>query len=194
MRILEFSRGRRRTGRAANSSPRPAWASLTRALLAAALALATACSALAQTASTGSNGSATAATTGTTTASTGNQAAAGAPKAAPGAMPPGFGPSTGIPENRLRRFEIVSLGAFPIMLFYTGFAFDLQGYFAHSFDKAYAPWPFKNASSASLSNQDIYLRLGASLGLSFVVGGIDAVLHDRKLRKAADAEFAAGSP
>lgn len=88
------------------------------------------------------------------------------------------------PENPLRRFEIVSLGAFPIMLFYSDFGFDLQRYFAHNFDSFYAPWPFKNPTSAPITDLDRYTRIGAALGACMIVGGIDAYIHAMKVRKA----------
>jgi len=88
------------------------------------------------------------------------------------------------PENPLSRLEIVSLGSFPIMLFYTGFVFDLGRFFANNFDTAYAPWPIQSSYSAPLSESDRVVRLGVALGASFAVGGIDAYLHQAKLKKA----------
>jgi hypothetical protein len=89
-----------------------------------------------------------------------------------------------IPENPFRRFEIVSLGAFPIMLFYSGFFFDLQRYFANDFNSLYAPWPFQSSTSAPLTDADRYTRIGAALGACAVVGLIDAYLHHLKVAKA----------
>jgi hypothetical protein len=88
------------------------------------------------------------------------------------------------PENPYSRFEIVSLGSFPFMLFYTGFVFDLGRYAANSFDSSYAPWPFQGAYSVALSDSDRLTRIGAALGASMVVGAIDAYLHAAKLKKA----------
>ncbi|MGA2547698.1 MAG: hypothetical protein ABSF43_14190 [Rectinemataceae bacterium] len=88
------------------------------------------------------------------------------------------------PENPYSRFEIVSLGSFPIMLFYTGFVFDLGRYAANNFDSSYAPWPFQSAYSVALSDSDRLTRIGAALGASMVVGAIDAYLHAAKLKKA----------
>ena len=87
-------------------------------------------------------------------------------------------------ENPFRRFEIVSLGAFPIMLFYADFGFDLQRFFAHNFDSYYAPWPFKNPTSAPITDTDRYERIGVALGACVIVGGIDAFIHAAKVRKA----------
>ncbi len=117
-----------------------------------------------------------------------------APAAAPGAAaaPPAAAPSDALPlfkpaeapENPLLRLEIVSLGSFPITLFYTGFIFDLQRYIANGFNVNYAPWPVQSIYSAQLSDTDRLTRVGVALGFSLVVGGIDAYLHQQKLKKA----------
>jgi len=88
------------------------------------------------------------------------------------------------PENPFRRFEIVSLGAFPIMLFYSGFCFDLERYAASGYNPQYAPWPFQNQYSAPLTDSDRYTRIGAALGACVVVGAIDAYIHAMKVKKA----------
>jgi hypothetical protein len=92
-------------------------------------------------------------------------------------------PQTGS-ENPFRRFEIVSLGSFPILLFYSDFSFDLGRYFANGFDSAYTPWPFKNQYSAPISDSERLTRIGAALGASIVVGAIDAYIHNEKSKKA----------
>jgi hypothetical protein len=88
------------------------------------------------------------------------------------------------PENTFLRFEIVSLGSYPITLFYTDFAFDLQRFFANGRDPAYAPWPFKGTFSASLDDSQRLTRLGVALGVSFAVGTIDAIIHASKVKAA----------
>ena len=97
------------------------------------------------------------------------------------------------PENPFSRFEIISLGSFPIMLFYTGFTFDLGRYVANSFNASYAPWPFQNEYSVALTDSDRLTRIGAALGASMVVGAIDAYLHAEKLKKARRLHAAAES-
>jgi hypothetical protein len=106
-----------------------------------------------------------------------SQAAAAPAAAALPVLPAG-------PENPYRRFEIVSLGSFPIMLFYSGFSFDLGRYFANDFNPLYAPWPFQNQYSAPLTDADRYARIGAALGACVVVGAIDAYIHAMKVKKA----------
>jgi hypothetical protein len=94
-------------------------------------------------------------------------------------------------ENPFGRFEIVSLGAFPIMLFYVGFAFDLERYVENGFDTSYAPWPFKGATSATLSDKERITRLSVALGSSLIIGGVDAYLHAKKVKAARLAREAA---
>jgi hypothetical protein len=84
------------------------------------------------------------------------------------------------PENPFYRFEIVSLGSYPITLFYVGFAFDLERYYANDFSSSYIPL----VSSSSLTDSDRWARLGAALGVSFLVGAIDAIIHDSKVKAA----------
>jgi len=110
--------------------------------------------------------------------------AAAAPAAqAPSDALPLFKPNQA-PENPLLRLEIVSLGSFPIMLFYTGFVFDLQRFIATDFNLSYAPWPYQSIYSAQLSDSERLTRVGVALGASLVLGGVDAYLHQLKLKKA----------
>jgi hypothetical protein len=87
-------------------------------------------------------------------------------------------------ENPFLRFEIVSLGSYPITLFYTDFGFDLQRWVAKGYDSAYAPWPFKSTFSATLTDSERLTRLGVALGVSFAVGAVDAIIHASKVKAA----------
>ncbi|MCK7480367.1 MAG: hypothetical protein M0C28_26285 [Candidatus Moduliflexus flocculans] len=60
------------------------------------------------------------------------------------ALPEPYGPDE-FPSwlTGARRFEIISLGAFPILLFYTRVAFDLRRWVGNGFDATYAPWPLQ---------------------------------------------------
>jgi len=104
--------------------------------------------------------------------------------AAPAAMPLPASSSTPEykPENPWRRFEIVSLGAFPISLFYVGFASDIGSYVGSNFDYRYAPWPFQSAASILPTDSQRLIRLGTAAALSLVIGGIDAIIHAHKMR------------
>jgi len=74
----------------------------------------------------------------------------------------------------LRRFEIISLGAFPILLFYTRFGLDLKRYAEHGFDAEYAPWPFKNENSYAVTDDEQMISIATAAGLSLTFGALDA--------------------
>jgi hypothetical protein len=101
------------------------------------------------------------------------------------------------PENPFYRFEIVSLGSYPITLFYVGLALDFKRYYDNGFNSAYAPL----VSDGSLADSDRWVRLGAALGVSCLVGAIDAIIHDSKVKAAkrlraaeTEAESASSAP
>ncbi|HRY53435.1 MAG TPA: hypothetical protein P5133_09405 [Spirochaetia bacterium] len=104
-----------------------------------------------------------------------------APAAQPGALPPGF--KTGAEENPWRRFEIIALGAFPIVLFYVDWGFDLSRYASEGFDSDYAPWPFKGDNAVEPEEPELYLRIAVAAGLSLAFSGVDALIHRAKLRR-----------
>lgn len=87
-------------------------------------------------------------------------------------------------ENPFLRFEIVSLGSYPISLFYVGFVSDIVRYYSHGQDSAYAPWPFSSSSAATLDNSERVARLEIALGVSLTVGLVDGLIHAAKVRKA----------
>jgi hypothetical protein len=84
------------------------------------------------------------------------------------------------PENPFLRFEIVSLGSYPIVLFYTDLAFDCWRYYEKDFDSSYIPL----VSSVSLKDSERWTRLGAALGAACTVGAIDAIIHASKQKAA----------
>jgi len=76
----------------------------------------------------------------------------------------------------LRRFEIVSLGAFPLILFYTNFVFDISRFVEKGFAADYVPWPFKNESSYKLSNEEQIQSVAVAAVVSLVFGALDSFL------------------
>ncbi|MDR0465269.1 MAG: hypothetical protein LBG94_09205 [Treponema sp.] len=88
--------------------------------------------------------------------------------------------TTGLPGwvNDLRRWEIVAFGTFPFSLFAVTFITDMfrwnsaNGMNFSSEGRRYAPWPFKSAGGADISNSDfqksVLLAAGLSLTLAFV--------------------------
>jgi hypothetical protein len=87
-------------------------------------------------------------------------------------------------ENPLLRLEIVTLGSYPLALFYVGFIYDIQRYYENDRDSAYAPWPFRGSNSVALDNSERMARLEAALALSLTVGVIDGIIHASKVKKA----------
>lgn len=76
----------------------------------------------------------------------------------------------------LRRYEIVSLGAFPLLLFYTRFGFDLKRFIDNGFSSEYAPWPFKNENSYEATDDEQMTSVLTAAGLSLAFGAVDALL------------------
>lgn len=89
----------------------------------------------------------------------------------------------------LRRWEIISIGVFPIALFYTRFAMDTNRYVVNGFEARYAPWPFKNEYSYAPSAGEQRLAIAVAAGLAAGVGLLDLILLQRK-----DAESGGGAP
>ena len=84
----------------------------------------------------------------------------------------------------LRRFEVISLGAFPFMRFYARAGADLGRYVANGFDSDYAPWPFKTEYSYEMTDGEQVECVLAAAGLSLAFGALDAVLLYISTRKA----------
>lgn len=75
------------------------------------------------------------------------------------------------------RALVTGAGAFPFAYFYTNFIFDGLRFIENGFDAQYAPWPFKTQYSAEVSVSETFVRLGVSIGLSAVVGVLDALVQ-----------------
>jgi len=80
----------------------------------------------------------------------------------------------------LRRFEIISLGAFPILLFYTRFGFDLKRYVENGFSAEYAPWPLKTETSYAMTDEEQILSVATAAGLSLAFAALDAIFLWKK--------------
>lgn len=76
----------------------------------------------------------------------------------------------------LRRWEIVSLGAFPLILFYTRLGFDFGRYAESGFLAEYAPWPFKSEYSYSPSRDEQVTAVLTAAALSAAFGLVDAAV------------------
>jgi len=75
------------------------------------------------------------------------------------------------------RALVTGAGAFPFAYFYTNFIFDGVRFIENDFNTQYAPWPFKTQYSAEVSVSETFVRLGVSMGISAVVGIINALVQ-----------------
>lgn len=89
----------------------------------------------------------------------------------------------------LRRWEIVSVGVFPIALFYTRLAMDTSRYVQNGFQGRFAPWPFKNEYSYAPSADEQRAAVAVAAGLALGVGILDMILLQRR-----EAGRGAGAP
>lgn len=80
----------------------------------------------------------------------------------------------------LRRWEIISIGVFPIALFYTRFAMDSSRFVQNGFQARYAPWPFKNEYSYAPSVDEQRAAIAVAAGLALSVGILDMILLQRR--------------
>jgi len=94
----------------------------------------------------------------------------------------------------LRRFEIVSFGAFPIMLFYSNIGFDLSRYIRSGYDSYYAPWPLKSEYSYQASDSEILASIGTAVLLSIGVGTVDAIIRAIRSRSERESSVRVDSP
>lgn len=117
-----------------------------------------------------------------------DEAASTAKDAQVSALPEPYGPDE-FPSwlPKLRRLEIISLGAFPILLFYTRFAFDTarfidSGFDDDGFDATLAPWPFKTEDSYEPTDDEQWTSVGVAAGLSLVFGLVDMLVSGKSAR------------
>ncbi|HOX92649.1 MAG TPA: hypothetical protein PLC54_06975 [Spirochaetales bacterium] len=84
--------------------------------------------------------------------------------------------------HELRRWEIVSLGSFPIALFYTKLAFDFARYASNGFDPRFVPWPFKNEFSYAPSAGEQRTMFLSAAAVAAVAGFADWLIVAIKTR------------
>jgi hypothetical protein len=90
------------------------------------------------------------------------------------ALPPGYSASK---ENAFRRYEIITIGSYPIMLFYVGFVADVKRYADNNYDSSYLPWPFSTSTSTSITDTERFSRMEIAAGLSLAVATADAIIR-----------------
>ena len=81
----------------------------------------------------------------------------------------------------LRRFEIVTVGSFPITFFATSLVYDLSTYAAHKWDPAYA-------MGTQRTNRDIAVIMATAAGVSLTIATVDMIINVRKRNRQEAAE------
>lgn len=85
----------------------------------------------------------------------------------------------------LRRAEIITFGAFPIMVFFSRLFIDIYLTATHNWDNSYAPWPFTGPNSVSLTTDEVKLMFGIAALASVIVSVSDHFIIRHKRKKAA---------
>lgn len=127
-----------------------------------------------------SSGTTSAASPSTTSASTGTATAAD-PAATPAA------PTAKAYEDKefepwmlkLRRAEIIAVGAFPVAFLFSGLGYDYAYYTANGFPQSTIPWPLGPGTSQFTGDalqKKNWSVIGISVGVSLAIAALDWVL------------------
>ena len=86
---------------------------------------------------------------------------------------------------RLRRFEIIAVGAFPIAYLFSGLGYDYAYYLGNGFPQDNIPWPAGPGTSqwTDTANHDKlqrknYTLIGVAAGISLLLAGVDWFLDN----------------
>jgi len=89
----------------------------------------------------------------------------------------------------LRRFDIITFGAFPFGMFFVTTVTDiLRWKDANNFDfseegRRYAPWPLKSAGAVEMTNDEYTRTILLAIGVSAVIASIDLLIVVSKRNK-----------
>jgi hypothetical protein len=83
----------------------------------------------------------------------------------------------------LRRAEIITIGIFPFVLFFTSFAFEGFQYFSSGGDSRYAPGPFRSPGAPPLSGGEKAAVISVSISLSMALAAVDYFIGRAQERK-----------
>ncbi|MCX7025494.1 MAG: hypothetical protein NT080_12910 [Spirochaetes bacterium] len=78
--------------------------------------------------------------------------------------------------RKIGRFEVIAIGSFPVMYFYSSVGYDIDRWARSGFDRSYAPWPFKNEFSYRPSAEELTRSLLTAGALSLGVAAIDFIV------------------
>ena len=84
----------------------------------------------------------------------------------------------------LRRFEVVSIGSFPVTYFATSLIYDFSLYASNDFNPAYSMGTQRDST-------DIAIIIGTAAATSLVIATVDLIINTNRRKKA---EAAAGFP
>lgn len=84
-------------------------------------------------------------------------------------------PITTWPDTFAWRTLTTGTGSFPFTYFFANLGFDLVRFGISGFDASYAPWPFRNPASVSIPGNERMARIAAALGISIIIGLVDAI-------------------
>jgi hypothetical protein len=76
----------------------------------------------------------------------------------------------------VRRFDVITFGAFPFAFFTTTFIIDSVRYIQHDQDMKYAPWPLKSAGAIEMTTDEKLRVVGISAALAASVALVDFVV------------------
>lgn len=79
------------------------------------------------------------------------------------------------PDTFIWRTVTTGAGSYPFTYFFTNLAFDLIRFGISGFDSSFAPWPFQNQNSASITNREKVARMGTAFGISIGIGLLDSI-------------------
>ena len=79
------------------------------------------------------------------------------------------------PDTFAWRTITTGTGSFPFTYLFVNLGFDLVRFGISGFDLSYAPWPFRNQTSAAVSGSERIARVATALGSSIVIGLLDAI-------------------
>jgi hypothetical protein len=85
----------------------------------------------------------------------------------------------------LRRFDVITLGAFPFAFFTATFFTDLTRWSQHDWQMAYSPWPLKPTGAYETSDNEKVAILGIAFAIAIGVAVVDHIVIKIKRLKAA---------
>ncbi|MDR1127579.1 MAG: hypothetical protein LBL06_05575 [Treponema sp.] len=83
----------------------------------------------------------------------------------------------------LRRFDIVTLGAFPFAFFTATFFTDTMRWSQHDWQMAYSPWPLKPAGGYETTDDEKLNVLGIAFAIALGVAVVDLIVINIKRLK-----------